>query len=346
MPALTARAFRPLVSGLRALGHDPVPLLAAVGVDFAVLDNADARIPMAAGVGLLARAAGTLGDDCIGLHLAEHADLRTVDVHYYAMTASSSLRAAYERLSRYQRLIHETTRIDMAETDEGLTLRHVLPGGVAAPRQTAEFLLTAWIRTGRLVTATDWRPVEVRFAHPRPSDTSEHARLFKARAHFDAGENAVIVATSVLALPCVGADPVLASLMDHHAGEQMRRASASGQPFPDRVRDVLAYQLREGEPRAATTARRLKMSVRTLNRALAGEGLTYRRLLDQLRHDLAREYLRDQRTSVGEVAFRLGFSEVSAFSRAYKRWSGETPIQTRARVTATNAVRPGPSPER
>ena len=102
------------------------------------------------------------------------------------------------------------------------------------------------------------------------------------------------------------------------------------------------------EPRVpwVTTARRLKMSVRTLNRALAGEGLTYRRLLDQLRHDLAREYLRDQRTSVGEVAFRLGFSEVSAFSRAYKRWSGETPIQTRARITATNAVRPGPSPER
>lgn len=109
------------------------------------------------------------------------------------MTASTSLRAAYERLSRYQRLIHETTRIEMVETDIGLTLRRILPGGVAAPRQTAEFLLAAWVRTGRIVTATDWSPEEVRFAHPSPADTREHARIFQAPVHFEAGDNAVVV---------------------------------------------------------------------------------------------------------------------------------------------------------
>jgi protein-S-isoprenylcysteine O-methyltransferase Ste14 len=165
VPALTARAFRPLVSGLRALGQDPGVLLAHVGVDIATLDDPDARVPMSAGVGLLARAAVALGDECVGLHLAERADLRTVDIHYYAMTASTSLRDAYERLSRYQGLIHETTRIEMIETDVGLTLRHVLPGGVAAPRQTAEFLLAAWVRTGRMASATD--PIVIGVRPPR-----------------------------------------------------------------------------------------------------------------------------------------------------------------------------------
>lgn len=117
----------------------------------------------------------------------------------------------------------------------------------------------------------------------------------------------------------------------------MRRTLATAPRFPDRVRDVLDQQLQDGEPSAASTATRLKMSLRTLNRTLAAEGLTYRQLLDQLRRDLAREYLRDMRASIGEVAFRLGFSEVSAFSRAYKRWTGQTPMQARARATSDSA---------
>src|SRR5262245_34646064 len=98
-PTLAVRALLPLVSGLRILGHDPRPLLEAVDVDLAALEDPDARIPMRAGSGLLTHAATATGDDCIGLHIAEHADLRTVDVHFYAMAASATLREAYERLS-------------------------------------------------------------------------------------------------------------------------------------------------------------------------------------------------------------------------------------------------------
>ncbi|MGE3843548.1 MAG: AraC family transcriptional regulator ligand-binding domain-containing protein [Vicinamibacterales bacterium] len=144
-PTLTSRALRPLLSGLRRLGHDPEPLLARVGLNQRVLDDPDATIPMSAGVNFLACAQEATGDDCIGLHLAEHADLRTVDVHYYAMTASATLRQAYDRLSRYQRLIHETTRVEIAPVDGGAVLRHALPGGFSAPRQPVEFVLSAWV---------------------------------------------------------------------------------------------------------------------------------------------------------------------------------------------------------
>jgi hypothetical protein len=212
----------PLLSGLRALGHDSASLLAAVGIDPTTLDDPDAHVPMSAGVSLLARAAETTGDDCIGLHLTEHADLRSVDVHFYAMQASATLKDAYERLSRYQRLIHETSRWDFLADREGVTLRHALPGGLAAPRQTAEFLIAAWVRTGRLATDTDWSPAEVRFAHPAPADVREHARFFRAPIRFLTGENALALPESVLTLSCVGADPVLASLVDRHVEERIR----------------------------------------------------------------------------------------------------------------------------
>jgi len=333
-PTLTCRAFLPLVSGLRALGHDPTPLLAAVGVDATWLDDPDARVPMRAGVEMLVRAAAATSDDCIGLHLAERADLRTVDVHFYAMAASSTLRSAFERLRRYQRLIHETARIELSESAAGMTLRHVLPGGLAAPRQTAEFLLAAWIRTGRLVTDTDWSPLEVRFAHRCPADTREHERVFRAPVRFETGVNAVVIGLDTLALPCRGADPALAALLDRYASERMSPEAAAPPSAADRVRETIESELGEGEPSAARVAARLRMSVRTLSRTLAAEGTTYRALLDQVRFELASRYLSDPRASIGEVAFRLGFSELSAFSRAFRRRTGQSPAAYKAASSA------------
>jgi AraC-like DNA-binding protein len=330
-PTLTARAILPLVSGLQRLGHNPKPFLDAVGLDAGALDDPDARIPMSAGSGLLVRAAEMTGDDCIGLHLAEHADLRTADVHYYAMAASATLRDAFTRLSRYQRLIHETTRIEVSATADGMALRHVLPGGFAASRQTAEFLLAAWVRIGRVVTGTEWCPADVRFAHEPPAHLSEHRRFFKAPLRFSTAENALTVSASTLLLPCVGTDPALASLIDRYAREHMQPQAGDGHSLADRVRAILIAQLPDGEPTAAAVAARMKMSVRTLNRALAADGTTYRAVLDQMRGEMARRHLANPRTTLGEVAFLLGFSDVTAFHRAFRRWTGRTPAQWRER---------------
>jgi len=329
-PSLTARAFLPVISGLRALGHDPGPLLAASGVDAALLEDPDALLPMTAGIDLFARAEETTGDACIGLHVAEHADLRSIDVHFYAMLASATLRDAYERLSRYQRLIADTSRVEFVTSAAGGVLRHALPGGLAVPRQSAEFIVAAWLRTGRFAAGSDWAPDEVRFAHHAPADVREHARFFRAPVRFASGENALVIPHGVLNLPCQGADPVLASLVDRHAEDRIRSHPASPSVV-DRVRSVLEELFGDGEPSAAAVAARLKMSLRTLNRSLADEGTTYRKLLDQLRHELAAHHLANARTSTAEVAFRLGFSDLSAFHRAFKRWTGRTPAEFRKR---------------
>lgn len=327
--SLGVRGLRPVASGLCTLGHDPAPLLQAAGVDAEVLADPDARVPAAAVMRLLADAAEALGDASLGQHLAEHAELASFDIHAYAMLSSPTFGAACERLCRYQRLIHDSTRVELELDGERATLRHVLPGALPIPRHSAEFVLAAWLRIGRLATGHEWSPLEVRLAHRAPADTGELSRFFRAPIRFAAGENALTFSAQLLEAPCVDADPGLLAVLDRHAADLLGRVAPT-HSLADRVRAVLAQSLCDAAPRAAAVAARLRMSVRTLHRGLAAEDTTYSAVLDQARHDLARRHLADRHLAIAEVAFLLGFAELSSFYRAFRRWTGTTPAAYRA----------------
>ncbi len=333
-PRLTIRAIKPLVSGLRMLGHDPMPIVAAAGIDPATLNDPDVRVPMNLAIALMTHAVERTGDTNLGLHLAEHMELGSVDVHFYAMASSPTLGAAYERLCRYQRLIHDTSRIELEVNRTQATLRHRMPDGLGAPRQSAEFLLAAWVRAGRMVTGVDWAPLEVRFAHPVPPDPREHARFFRSDVRFSAGENALVLEAGLLDTPCTRADEALIAVLDRHASDRLEKAPQTSS-VADRIRSALAEDLKGGEPAAVQLAGRLKMSVRTLNRLLASEATSYRELLDSLRRELALRHLGADQLSIAEIGFLLGFSELSSFHRAFRRWTGETPSDFRRRVRSS-----------
>jgi AraC-like DNA-binding protein len=328
-PYLTSLAIRPLVSGLRALGHDPGPILRASDIDDAILSDPDARVPMSTAIGFLYQAAASTGDTNLGLHLAEHAALDSIDVHFYAMLASPTLGDAYRRMGRYQRLIHETARVELEVDGPRAELRHRMPGGTTVPRLSAEFVLTAWVRIGRLVTGTDWAPTEVRFGHPAPADDREYRRFFRAPVYFSMGQNTLVLPTDLLDSPCVRADPGLVALLDRYVSDRIEQAPRTCS-LADRVRNALAEALNGGDIHASRIASRLKMSVRTLHRALADEGTSFGGILAALRTEMAGRFLADHRISIAEVAFLLGFSELSSFHRAFKRWTGQTPAEFRA----------------
>ncbi|HUK63797.1 MAG TPA: helix-turn-helix domain-containing protein, partial [Dongiaceae bacterium] len=231
------------------------------------------------------------------------------------------------------RLFHDTSRLELRIGDRHATLRHRLPGDLHPPRQGAEFLIASWVRAGRAITGVDWSPLEVRFAHAAPAVSSDHERFFRAPIRFAMGENSFSFAVELLALPCARADATLAALIDRYAAERISRASGSG-GLADRARSLLETELRSGEVSAGGLAKRLGMSVRSLNRVLVAEGTTYQALLDGLRHELAARQLTDTSSSVWEVAFQLGFSDLSAFYRAFRRWTGTTPAEFRARAGA------------
>jgi AraC-like DNA-binding protein len=283
---------------------------------------------MSACVGLLADGVRATGDDNLGLHVAEQAELGSFDVHFYAMVSSPTLGAAFERVCRYQRLIHETSQVLLEKSGDRALLSHRLPGGMAAPRQTAELLLAAWVRAGRVATRTRWSPAEVRFAHKAPRDSRDHERFFGAPLRFATGENALVLPAALLDMPCRRTDPSLLSLLDRYAADRLSVPQAA--TFADRARAALSEELQAGNVTAQSVAARLGVSIRTLHRSLAAEGTSYGRLIDQLRLDIAERHLIDDRMSVAEVAFLVGFSEISAFHRAFKRWTGRTPVTFRA----------------
>ena len=178
---LTVRALLPMVSGLDQLGLRPQPLLEAAGIPEKVLTDPDAKVPAGSVAALWDLALDASRDPCLGIHLAEAAELKSFEVHAYALLSSHSLREAYRRASRYQRLIHETTELTLDEGPEDGTLLHSLPGGRSVGRQPAEFLATAWVRIGRLVTGQQWTPGAVYFAHAAPESTTEHDCVFQER---------------------------------------------------------------------------------------------------------------------------------------------------------------------
>jgi AraC-like DNA-binding protein len=327
-----------LISGLVTLGYDPVPFLDKQGVDRERLLDPDATVPMSVCVGLLAEGVRATGDDNLGLHIAKHAELGSFDVHFYAMLSSPTLGAAFERVCLYQRLIHESSQVRLAKSGDRAVLSHRLAGGLAAPRQTAELLLAAWVRTGRIAVRRKWSPAEVRFAHRSPRDTREHERFFDAPVRFGTGENALVLPSGLLDLPCRRTDPSLLSLLDRYAADRLGRPRVT--TFADRARAALSVELQAGNVTAHSVGARLKVSVRTLHRSLAAEGTSYRRLLDQVRLDIAERHLTDDRVSVAEVAFLAGFSELSAFHRAFKRWTGRTPVAFRAEARTRPHSRP------
>ena len=168
----------------------------------------------------------------------------------------------------------------------------------------------------------------MRFAHRAPRDAREHERFFGAPLRFATGENALVLPVALSTCPVVAPDPSLLSLLDRYAADRLGEPRAA--TFADRARAALSEELQAGNVTAHGLAARLKVSVRTLHRTLAAEGTSYRRLLDQLRLDTAERHLLDDRVSVAEVAFLVGFSELSAFHRAFKRWTGSTPSAFRA----------------
>jgi len=338
-PLITIRAVQPVVAGLEALGHDTDKILANADISRGVLDNADAGIPHTAMMAFWQGAVATTGDGYLGLHLAKAAPIEAFGVHAYAMQSSPTLREAYRRACRYQRLIHEATDLTLDERADESVLQHALPDGRSVPRHPAEFLVTLWVRFGRLISGGDWAPRLICFAHDAPADVAEHQRVFQTPVQFSSERTAMHVSNQILDAPNASADPRLARLLDDYTERLLKQMPApAASTLSERVRLELQKDLTGGIPTAADVAQSLHMSVRTLHRNLQQEGATFSELLNILRQEQATRFLADPDISISEVAFLLGFSELSSFYRAFKRWMGTTPADFRAGISPSTPL--------
>jgi AraC-like DNA-binding protein len=326
---VSTRSVRPVIERLRALRLDIGAVLTAAGCDARSLDDPDARIPHDTAIAVWREAVKCSDDDAFGIHAAEQIRPGAFDVLDYATRSSATLGEGLQRLVRYHRILHNAAVVQLSVDGESVELAHVLPGELGdLPRHTAEFIVAAWIVVARQATGVDFEPVEVTFRHSAPADLSEHRRLFRAPIRFNSLANGLVLPRRLLDLPLLKSDPGLCTVLERHMGDMLERLPQTTS-FSLRVRQLVARDLSTAAPNATAAARKLHMSRRTLQRLLQAEGTSFTDLVDRLRQDLAMRYLREPAIAIAEVAFLLGFSEASAFHRAFKRWQGTTPAAYR-----------------
>ena len=246
------------------------------------------------------------------------------------MWSSKTMGDAWRRAARYTTVVNEGLSLRFVD---GRDIRMIFePVGVPRhiDRHQIECGMTALMRVCRQLTGRELTASRVEFTHRRNDDPSELSAFFGCDVRFGAPADQATFAATFKELPIASADPHLNELLIAHGEEALARRTANRGSFRSQVENAMLPLLPHGMVRAGEIAKDLGVSQRTLARRLAVEGATFSDVLEGLRSDLARQYLADAGLTVSQVAWLLGYQEISAFTHAFKRWTGMTPREARA----------------
>ncbi|AMO79370.1 MULTISPECIES: AraC family transcriptional regulator [Pseudomonas] len=317
-----------LVDHLERRGVAPQRLLAGVQLEPSILDQREARIAASVYVDLLELGLALSGDADLGLHLGEAVRPGHFGVLGYLLMSCATLGDALHRQARYAELVGSLGRVELADEPpraghEPLVRHSWEPLLPRQQRQLAEETLACWLRFGHWISGLEQAPLEVRFRHPAPADTTEHRRIFRCPVLFGQADNALVFPRRLLALPLGQADSQIQRTLDAYAGrllESIRR----GEGVLERARQCLAERLPEQAVDLEALAGELALSPRTLQRRLRDSGLSFSRLVDETRQQLVLHHLRDPALELADVASLVGFSETGSLARAFRRWTGQS----------------------
>ena len=248
---------------------------------------------------------------------------------HYVLASSETLGEALQRGVRYSAIVNEGITLKLHEERE--TRINFEYAGVARhlDRHQIEFAMATFVRMCRQLTNRHLQASRVSFTHQRSDDTSEYRTFFGSGVSFGAAVDEVAFPASVRQIPILGADPYLNKLLISYCDQALSARSTRRNSFGSSVENVIALHLPHGKARVGEIARKLGVSQRTLARRLSSEGLTFASVLQRLKSDLAKRHLTDETLSISEIAWLVGYQDVSAFTHAFKRWTGKAPSTTR-----------------
>jgi AraC-like DNA-binding protein len=313
---------------LDAAGCNGAAILAEAGFDPGDLEGPTARCPLVNNGRLWQLAVAATGDPAFGLKVASHIKHTTFHALSYALSASSTLKEAFERVRRLGQVGSDAVIYDLVKC--GSEYRFVITAIAALPHESMDALVSAHLRMCRSLAGRDFSPRLVELRRPRPEKVDDFERLLRAPLRFSAPQNLMVFDAESIERRLDSANPELARYNDVIALQHLKGIERDD--IQGRVREVLLHRLEGREPSQEEIAERLHMSARTLQRKLADSGTTYKEILDDTRHALALAYLSAPQHSVNEVTYLLGFSSGSCFTRAFRRWTGQSPTHWRAGV--------------
>jgi AraC-like DNA-binding protein len=317
-----------IAKALESRGVDPRGVFAAAGIHDGVSNDPLRRLPRAAIDQLYRTCVAVTGDDCFGLTVAKFIHAPTLHALGYGLLASTTLMDFCLRVQRFFPLVSQRALVDVVP--DGSTVRFAFPLRVEVSPQTQDAWLGAMFLTMRMMHREEFHPVTVEFAHGKPAaGDAKHVEFFGAPVRFDAAIAALVLPRADMEVRLHGACPELAQWHDNLAAKYIAKLDRTD--VVANVRARILELLPSGACSKGKIARDLAMSATTLQQRLTERGTSFHALLNHTRQELATGYLQRSGTSITEIAFVLGFTDVSNFTRAFKRWTGTSPTGFRAR---------------
>ena len=327
-PHITARLLRPFLTVLR--GHPNVP--ERLRAHYESMDP-DRRVAASTAMALLRAAEALPGEPDLGLRAAMATDLGDYAVVEYAAVSCGTLGEALEATARYIDLINDAVKYSLEYRGHWAVLK--ISSRLPFSRAALDFQLGTLYRVGLNWIDADLPPErQVWFGYAPPGDRSTYATVFRgAHVRFNTACTGLAWPAAALKAPLRTADPKLNAVLRRHA-ERLMADLNRHETFHDRVRGMIIDGLADGTGTADAIAARLHMSRRTLLRKLEREGTTFKELADNTRRQFAMRYLEAGELDASEIATMLGFAQPSAFHRAFRRWTGTTPLAYRRAFVA------------
>ena len=306
-------------------------MLDAAGLPRDLLEQNQRMVPLADVLRLFLVILQHTADPGLGFEIGRHVKPRSYQVLGYAILTSATLQEAIQRLIRFEKLAGNLgqSRLEMDDARARLLWQCPIEGEPA--RYLREAAVTGWITFARQLVVDAPQPLRVCFRHPAPPDVQRYQDYFQCPVEFSAAFDGVEFSVEFLALPVQSADPGLSEMMQREARLQLADYDSQTN-LVAAVRREIYLLLTEGEPTVEAVAARLGMADRTLQSRLRKHGFSFQQVVESLRRSLADIYLLDRRLSLTDISLLLGFSEQSSFTRAFRRWHGESPAQARQRM--------------
>jgi AraC-like DNA-binding protein len=306
-------------------GIDPAPLYVEAGLDPEKLDNPQARYPGKQAILPWVLSSKLLNDPTFGLSIAQVWQPSDFHALGCAFMASSTLRDGLNRLIRYNAIIYDVIGYSIVERDDRAILSYSKQQDELDEPAILEDARWAVVLDGcRRIYGADLNPLEVSFKHSEPKSGLEvFLAYFRCPLRFDEPVARMIFPLEILDRPLPAANRVLALTLDHSLSSYL--AKLQHDDIVSRTKTAISKKLPTGNATIETVAATLHMSPRNLQRKLSTVDTTYRKLADTVRQELAESYLTQDSFTIAEIGYLTGFSSQTAFTRAFKRWTGLTP---------------------
>lgn len=328
-----AAAASGLTAFIEKQGGDPDRILGRSGIDPETLSQPTLSIALPSYCSVLEEAARQSGCDNFGLYYGQQFKPKALGLLGYIGLCSRTLEQALINFTRAFPLHQLDSTIRLVDLGDcyrfDYQIRH---GAILARRQDAELTMGMATNLIRHVHGNQWAPQAVHFEHPRPEHWQEHGRLFDAPVCFEQPCNSIVIPKRDLQRDMLDHDPLLLRVMQDSLLQLSLVGRGERQTLVDATRGQVRQMLLGGEPPLERVAEQLGLAPWSLQRRLRDEGVGFTQLVDEVRKDMATHYLKQPQLPISQLAFLLGYSEISAFSRAFRRWFGVSPSQWRQQV--------------